>query len=323
LDKELLGLLQKITPEERATLDGRTTIDRDIYMQGRSNTVNAGKLLAAGKLITVRPHTRFIHFPEHTHDYVEAVYMCTGQTTHIVNGKKINLQTGELLFMNQRATHEILEATEEDVAVNFIVLPQFFNTVLPLIGEDETPLRRFLADCLCSQSSEAGFLHFKVAEVKPIQNLVENLLFILLRDTSNKRKMSQLTMALLFMQIMDHTGNLSRLEGEMLGGARTCKALGRGTRVDAPLLIEDGIRLLVQPCVSPHAPGCLILTVDEQLTFLGDLPYAQPGKGSGEMTGMLRTLQGVKTEAFVLSHGETFRAIPKAELLESLSKKLL
>ena len=214
MDKELLGLLQKITPEERATLDGRTTIDRDIYMQGRSNTVNAGKLLAAGKLITVRPHTRFIHFPEHTHDYVEAVYMCTGQTTHIVNGRKINLQTGELLFMNQRATHEILEATEGDVAVNFIVLPQFFNTVLPLIGEDETPLRRFLVDCLCSQSSEAGFLHFKVAEVKPIQNLVENLLFILLRDTSNKRKMSQLTMALLFMQIMDHTGNLSTPDAE-------------------------------------------------------------------------------------------------------------
>ena len=121
----------------------------------------------------------------------------------------------------------------------------------------------------------------------------------------------------------DHTGNLSRLEGEILGGARTCKALGRGSRVDAPLLIEDGIRLLVQPCVSPHAPGCLILTVDEQLTFLGDLPYAQPGKGSGEMTGMLRTLQGVKTEAFVLSHGETFRAIPKAELLERLMKGLL
>ena len=120
----------------------------------------------------------------------------------------------------------------------------------------------------------------------------------------------------------DHTGNLSRLEGEMLGGARTCKALGRGTRVDAPLLIEDGVRLLVQPCVSPHAPGCLILTVDEQLTFLGDLPYAQTGKGSGEMTGMLRTLQGVKTEAFVLSHGEIFRAIPKAELLERLTEEL-
>ncbi len=214
MDKEILRLLQKITAEEQAILDGRTTIDREIYMQGQTNTVNAGKLLAAGKLITVRPHTRFIHFPKHTHDYVEVVYMCTGQTTHVVNGKTIGLQAGELLFMNQRATHEILEAGQEDVAVNFLVLPEFFNTVLPLMGEEETPLRRFLVDCLCSQSRDAGFLHFKVSGVTPIQNLVENLLFILLRETSNKRKMSQMTMALLFMQIMDHTRELDTPDAE-------------------------------------------------------------------------------------------------------------
>ena len=214
MNSEIFRFLQAITPEEQAILDGRTTIDREIYMQGQSNTVNAGKLLAAGKLITVRPHTRFIHFPEHTHDYVEVVYMCAGQTTHIVNGSKINLRAGELLFMNQQATHEILEAAAEDVAVNFIVLPPFFNTVLPLIGEDETPLRRFLVDCLCSQSSNAGFLHFKVSGVTPIQNLAENLLHILLQDTTHKRKMSQMTMALLFMEIMDHTGDLSTPDAE-------------------------------------------------------------------------------------------------------------
>ena len=90
MDQDILSRLQAVTAEEQAILDGRTTIDRDIYMQGRGNTINAQKLLVAGKLITIRPHTRFIHFPEHTHDYVEVVYMCAGQTTHIVNGKKIN-----------------------------------------------------------------------------------------------------------------------------------------------------------------------------------------------------------------------------------------
>lgn len=214
MDKEILTHLQKITAEEQAILDGSKTIDRELYMQGQSNTVNAEKLLAAGKLITIRPHTRFIHFPEHTHDYVEVVYMCCGKTTHIVNGQTISLQEGELLFMDQQATHEILEAGQEDVAVNFIVLPAFFNTVLPLMGQEETPLRRFLVDSLCGQSAQAGYLHFKVAEVKPIQNLVENLLYILLRETSQKRKMSQLTMALLFMQIMDHTRQLDTPNAE-------------------------------------------------------------------------------------------------------------
>ncbi len=216
MDREILAYLQRITVEEQAILDGSKTIDRELYMQGQSNTVNAQKLLAAGKLITIRPHTRFIHFPEHTHDYVEVVYMCCGQTTHIVSGQRISLQAGELLFMNQQATHEILQARKEDVAVNFIVLPEFFNTVLPLMGQEETPLRHFLVDSLCGQSAQAGYLHFKVAEVKPIQNLVENLLHILLRETSQKRRMSQLTMALLFMQIMDYTGQLQTPDAEQM-----------------------------------------------------------------------------------------------------------
>ena len=214
MDEKILKRMSRITEEEQAILDGRTTIDRDIYMHGQSNTINAQKLLAAGKLITLRPHTRFIHFPEHTHDYVEVVYVCAGQTLHIVNGQQVELRRGELLFMNQSATHEILEASEKDLAVNFIVLPEFFTNVLSFIGEEETPLRRFLVDCLCGQSSGMGYLHFKVAEIVPVQNLIENLLFTLLQETPNKRKMSQMTMALLFMQLMGYTETLDTKDQE-------------------------------------------------------------------------------------------------------------
>lgn len=205
LESEILERLQAITDEEQAILDGRTTIDRELYMQGQSNTINAKKLLASGKLITVRPHTRFIHFPEHRHDYVEMVYMCAGQTTHIVNGKAILLEQGDLLFLSQSATHEVCKAEEGDVAVNFIVLPDFFTASLSAIGEEETPLRRFLVDCLCGQNTGPGYLHFEVSRVKPIQNLIENLLYTLLQDTPNKQKMNQMTMTLLFMQLTGHT----------------------------------------------------------------------------------------------------------------------
>ena len=208
MDKDILIRLKAITEEEQAILDGRTTIDRNIYMQGQGNTINAKKLLAAGKLITIRPHTRFIHFPEHTHDYVEVIYMCAGETTHIVNGRCIKLEQGDLLFLSQSATHEVCKAGEGDVAVNFIVLPDFFATTLTAIGEEETPLRKFLIDCLCGQNTGPGYLHFDVSGVKPIQNLVENLLWTLLQETPNKRKMSQMTMALLFMQLTGHTETL-------------------------------------------------------------------------------------------------------------------
>lgn len=208
MNSQLLEKLSAISEEERDILDGRKTIDRDIYMNGEGNRVNAKKLLASGKLITLRPHTRFIRFPKHTHDYVEVVYMCSGGTTHIVDGTKINLKQGELLFMHQSATHEVLRSGESDIAVNFIVLPEFFNTTLSVLGDEETPLRRFLVDCLCGQSVGVSFLHFQVADVPIIQNLAENLLLILTDDIPNKRKSSQMTMALLFLQLMNYTGTL-------------------------------------------------------------------------------------------------------------------
>ena len=208
MEVSILERLRKITSEEQAILDGHTGIYRDIYMRDGGDTVNSSKLLSSGKLITIRPHTRFVHFPEHTHDYVEMVYMCQGETTHLVNGRPILLRQGDLLFLGQSARHEILEAGETDVAVNFIALPDLFTTTLSVIGEEETPLRRFLVDCLCGQSNGPGFLYFQVAQLRSVQNLVENLLLILIEDPQNKRKLSRMTTALLFLELLGHSETL-------------------------------------------------------------------------------------------------------------------
>lgn len=214
MDIGILHRLQCVTEEEQAILDGQNTIDRGLYMQGQGNTINSKKLLETGKLITLRPHTRFIHFPPHTHDYVEVVYMCQGSTTHIINGQVICLKEGDLLFMNQSATHEICKAGHGDIAVNFIVLPEFFSTPLSLVGEEETPLHTFLIGCLCGKNVGSGYLHFEVADVPPVRNLLENLIWILLENNQAKRKMSQMTMALLLLQLLAKTEKLSNSNPE-------------------------------------------------------------------------------------------------------------
>lgn len=200
--------LREITPEEREILKGKDSIDRSIYMRGKDNTVNSKKLLEAGRLITMRKHTRFIDFPLHTHDYVEVVYMYDGRTTHIVDGKTIILNRGELLFLGQSARHEIMYAGENDIAVNFIVLPQFFEDTLTALGDEETPLKQFIIDCLCGNKEGYSCLHYKVSGVAEIQNLLENLLITVMGNAPNKRKLSQMTMALLILQLLAYTEKL-------------------------------------------------------------------------------------------------------------------
>ena len=131
LKAEIIEKLKEITPEEREILDGQSEIDRNIYMQGSGNTVNSQKLLELGKLITVRKHTRFIDFPEHTHDYVELVYMLSGQTVHIVDGKKITLKQGELLFLGQNSRHAIEKAEELAKETGGTIMGQFVNPSNP------------------------------------------------------------------------------------------------------------------------------------------------------------------------------------------------
>ena len=67
MQQELLDHLKKITEEEQKILDGRAEVDKELYTSGRDFIVDSRKMLDEGKLITVRTHTRFIHFPVHRH----------------------------------------------------------------------------------------------------------------------------------------------------------------------------------------------------------------------------------------------------------------
>lgn len=209
MNKELLNALAELSEEEKGFLAGKNEINRNIYMESSHNVVNSKKLLAQDKLITVRVHSRFVHFPEHTHDYIEVVYMCAGETTHIINGQKVVLRAGELLFLSQNARQEIYPAGEGDIAVNFITLPQFFDNTIAMLDDEETPLKKFIVDCLRNQNSDTPYLLFEVSDILPIQNLVENLIWTLFNGVQNKRKINQTTMGLLFLQLLNYTDRLS------------------------------------------------------------------------------------------------------------------
>lgn len=204
MNEGLLKKLSVITEEEQNILNGRTGLDRSLYMDGGQNVISGDRLLNPGQIIMIRPHTRFIAFPEHTHDYVEMIYMCSGSTSHRVNGTKIVLHEGEMLMLGPHARQSVEPAAQEDVGVNFIIRPAFFSGTLSFLGEEETPLRRFVVSCL-TDKNEAGWLLFHVAQILPIQNLIENLLYTLTEQIPNRRGILQSTMGLLFAQLLNHT----------------------------------------------------------------------------------------------------------------------
>lgn len=73
----------------------------------------------------------------------------------------------------------------------------------------ENLVRKFIIDCLRKEEAPIGYLHFKVAEILPIQNLVENLVWTIMNEQQNKRSINQYTMGLLFLQLLNYTDKVN------------------------------------------------------------------------------------------------------------------
>ena len=214
MNQDIIKQLAQITEEEKNILYQNPEIEKSLYTKRKDFVVDSRLMLERGKLIDIRPHTRFLTFPKHKHNYIEIVYMCSGETVHKINDTyEVILNQGELLFLNKNSYHSILPAGENDIAVNFIVLPEFFDVAFRMMEEGNI-LRDFLLGSLRQETSESGYLHFKVSDVLPIQNLVENMIWSLKNHLPNYRRVNQYTMGLLFMQLLNYTEKLDQSEDD-------------------------------------------------------------------------------------------------------------
>ncbi|MDO5338312.1 MAG: AraC family transcriptional regulator [Eubacteriales bacterium] len=199
---------RKITPEEQQILNGKTSVQKSLYTSRPDFVVESDKFMEnAADDIAVRRHTRFIDFPRHRHDYVEIFYVISGSVTHSVNGEKITIHTGELLFMNQNIEHAIFACGENDLAVNILIRPEYFQNIISLIGQDNI-LASFMVNALEGESCVGQYLYFSVADNPCIQNLFQNTVFLLINKPRNWHKLSENTFALLFMHILSSAENI-------------------------------------------------------------------------------------------------------------------
>ena len=201
MQKALLEQLQGITEEEKRILNGQE-VDRNLYTSEGDFIVESRKMIDEGKLITVRTHTRFVHFPLHKHNYVEVMYVCQGTIVNIIGGKRVVLKEGELLFLNQYTRHEILPAGREDIAINFMVLPQFFDVAYSMAGSGNV-IADFLVNVLRRDEGQGEYLHFKVADNLQIQNLLENMIYSIVTGKGEDDRINQTTMGLIFLYLLD------------------------------------------------------------------------------------------------------------------------
>lgn len=198
MQQELLSRLAKVSAEEEQLLRGGS-VDKKLYTyRAHGFHIDAARILSSQELIAMRIHTRFAPFPAHCHDYIEIMYVCSGSITHIIEGgHTVCVKEGELLFLRGGTGHALQKAALNDVAINFIVMPQFLDSVFNTVGS-----QNMLWSLLFNANASVPYLNFQVSKIVPVQNCLENLAYLLLEKQSGSQRILQQTMTLLFLHLL-------------------------------------------------------------------------------------------------------------------------
>ena len=166
------------------------------------------QFLRQGKLIDVKPNHRFCAAPLHSHDFIEMAYVLHGSLTHQIEGKAVVMTEGDLLIMNRNVRHTVEMSGQDDIMINFIVLPEFFERAMELARLEDSPMHRFFLSCILDNDNTPDYLLFNVREILPLRHLVENLIWSIKNDIPYKQTTNQLTMALLLRLLQYHAGHV-------------------------------------------------------------------------------------------------------------------
>lgn len=191
---------------------------REEHLLFEKNAVTGGLLTdempAKGKFLDIILLAPFARYSKGYHNHIAIIYMISGSSTHIINdSRQVILKQGDLLLLNQNTREEILPFGSDDTAVIFTVLPEFFDTESRLLAE-ENLLMNFLVDFLRQEFKAGGYLYYKVSDIIPVQNLLENMLWPLLNKQPYKPKLNQAMLELLFYELLNYTSRIQQPEEE-------------------------------------------------------------------------------------------------------------
>lgn len=208
---DLLNELMQLSEEEKEVLHDNNKIVKEIYTSQSNFVIESEKFLNKEKMIMVRKHTRFVDFPKHKHNYIEVNYVYNGELTQKVGNETITLKKGELLFLNQHIEHEIKASAKEDIIINFIIQPQFFEYIFSFLSSDNN-ISNFIISSLFNNTQIGQFLYFTVADVESIQELVKKIILEIMNPSLLSDSTVKLYMGLLVIELIKHSDKVEQKE---------------------------------------------------------------------------------------------------------------
>lgn len=133
--------------------------------------IHPGKTLYVGKCSTSRAEL------PHGHEFIELVYISSGQVTHEIDGQRYLLRQGDILFMNLGCTHAFY-SEEEYTYINILFSPE-------VLEERENPLPLLSLSAFNELRHDAAF--GKLSFFGEERSEIEATVFSMLKEYKEKK----------------------------------------------------------------------------------------------------------------------------------------
>jgi AraC-like DNA-binding protein len=108
--------------------------------------------------------------PVHTHEFIEIVYVLSGQMTHRINGREYRVKKGDFLFMSCGCTHDFV-LDGEYTYVNILFAPERINSNI-LTPTNAVSLMILTAFGDMTKDANFGKISFHGVEREEIEDIV-------------------------------------------------------------------------------------------------------------------------------------------------------
>lgn len=138
--------------------------------------INSSKMMDENESFAIHQHKRFVKFEQHKHDYIELIYVYSGEIRQKINGNEVNIKAGEICILDLNAMHSIEPAGENDIAINILMTESFFNSMFMSSLSENNIMSKFIIRSIYHKKKHSEYLLFPSSNNEFIQIIMKRLL---------------------------------------------------------------------------------------------------------------------------------------------------
>lgn len=124
--------------------------------------------------IFVQKHINYADQQYHVHSYYEVTYIMKGSCTMTFDKKTLELRTGDLCMIVPSARHGIHIADDETFAVNLLISPYSFQTIMVQIMQNEDLISDYIREILYHEEVP-NFLFLHSSDTEQLKALIKEI----------------------------------------------------------------------------------------------------------------------------------------------------